>query len=225
MIPSAIRRTAQLEVDNAEVHGALAHDAISDTDLRAGRYDGARIAIGLVDWETLERATLFHGEIGAIEEQSGQFTAQLRSAKASLEIDAVPRTSPSCRAVFCDAACKRNPAHHTHLALVASVDVEQSKVLFPAAPDPADMLHGQLRWLDGPLAGLTMHVLDVDATGLTLDHAFDTPPVSGNRALLREGCDHTIATCDARFGNAANFQGEPFLPGNDLLSRYNTSFS
>jgi hypothetical protein len=37
---------------------------------------------------------------------------------------------------------------------------------------------------------------------------------------VQEGCDHTIATCAARFGNAINFQGEPFLPGNDSLTRY-----
>ncbi|HKR91916.1 phage BR0599 family protein, partial [Novosphingobium sp.] len=33
-------------------------------------------------------------------------------------------------------------------------------------------------------------------------------------------CDHTLNTCAARFSNAANFRGEPFLPGNDLLVRY-----
>ena len=33
-------------------------------------------------------------------------------------------------------------------------------------------------------------------------------------------CDKTIATCSARFGNALNFQGEPFLPGNDMLAQY-----
>ena len=42
----------------------------------------------------------------------------------------------------------------------------------------------------------------------------------GLRALLNEGCDHLLATCASRFGNAANFQGEPFLPGNDLLAQY-----
>ncbi|MFN7158060.1 MAG: phage BR0599 family protein, partial [Erythrobacter cryptus] len=42
----------------------------------------------------------------------------------------------------------------------------------------------------------------------------------GTRIELREGCDHTIATCAARFANAINFRGEPFLPGNDLLARY-----
>jgi hypothetical protein len=43
---------------------------------------------------------------------------------------------------------------------------------------------------------------------------------AGARALIREGCDHTLDTCATRFANALNFQGEPFLPGNDLLVRY-----
>jgi len=29
-----------------------------------------------------------------------------------------------------------------------------------------------------------------------------------------------METCSARFGNAVNFRGEPYLPGNDLLTRY-----
>jgi hypothetical protein len=42
----------------------------------------------------------------------------------------------------------------------------------------------------------------------------------GTLVLLVEGCDRTIATCRLRFNNAANFRGEPYLPGNDLLTRY-----
>ena len=53
-----------------------------------------------------------------------------------------------------------------------------------------------------------------------LDAPLDPELVPGVRALLRQGCDHTIQTCADRFHNAANFQGEPFLPGNDLLVRY-----
>jgi hypothetical protein len=37
---------------------------------------------------------------------------------------------------------------------------------------------------------------------------------------VSEGCDKSIATCAGRFGNAANFRGEPYLPGVDLLTRY-----
>jgi len=56
-----------------------------------------------------------------------------------------------------------------------------------------------------------------------LDRPLVTGTAIGTRAELRAGCDHTIATCSSRFGNAINFRGEPFLPGNDLLARYGQS--
>jgi uncharacterized phage protein (TIGR02218 family) len=43
---------------------------------------------------------------------------------------------------------------------------------------------------------------------------------AGARLWIGEGCDKRFATCRDRFGNAANFRGEPHLPGNDLLTRY-----
>ena len=46
------------------------------------------------------------------------------------------------------------------------------------------------------------------------------PPRGEAAVELIEGCDKSLATCAARFGNAANFRGEPYLPGMDLLTRY-----
>jgi hypothetical protein len=56
--------------------------------------------------------------------------------------------------------------------------------------------------------------------GLVLDRPLDPGLPIGARALVREGCDHTLDTCATRFANAVNFQGEPFLPGNDMIYRY-----
>ncbi|WP_271078925.1 DUF2163 domain-containing protein [Aurantiacibacter sp. MUD61] len=225
MIPSAIRRTAQLERDSVEVEGVLAHDSISAEDMEQGRYDNARISIGLVDWETLEHTSLFHGELGAISQRDGTFEAELRSAKARLEVDVVARTSPTCRAEFCDAACQLNAARFTHLLKVSSIDIENNSVSFGGAVSPVHLLHGNVKWVDGPHAGMVMQVIDADANGIVLDRPISSDVTPGTRAFLREGCDHTLATCNSRFGNAANFRGEPHLPGNDLLASYPTSSS
>ncbi len=75
-------------------------------------------------------------------------------------------------------------------------------------------------WRNGPAAGTRADIGDADESGLALVWPLTDPPAPGTRARVREGCDHTLATCAARFGNAVNFQGEPFLPGNDLLTRY-----
>jgi uncharacterized phage protein (TIGR02218 family) len=225
MLPSAIRRNAGLEPDSVEVDGALTHDSISEADLAAGRFDGASIAIGIVDWESLEHAALYRGEVGAIAQEGASFSAEMHSAKAALEADPIPRTSPTCRAIFCGPGCALSSAAYTHEAQLVSVDLEDNRVVFSGGPSPGDMLDGSLRWLGGPQAGLTMQVIDADDTGLLLDLALDPGLAPGTRALLREGCDHRLATCGARFANAANFQGQPYLPGNDVLARYPTASS
>lgn len=220
MVPSAVRRSADLTPDSAEVQGALTHDSISDADLAAGRFDGAAVEIGAVDWETLERAVLYRGEIGEVTAEAGRFAAELRSDKRRLEEDVVPRTSPTCRARFCGPGCTLSAARFTHEAVVEAVDLASNRVAFTGAPAAEAMCDGSLRWLDGPQAGLAMEVVSADENGLVLDAELASDLQPGARALLREGCDHTLATCHARFGNAANFQGEPFLPGNDVVARY-----
>lgn len=219
MLPSAIRRTAALTGDSAEMQGALAHDSISSADLAAGRFDGARVEVGAVDWETGEHAVLYNGRIGDVTQESGGFTAELRSAKAALEGDPVPRTSPTCRAAFCGPGCGLSAARFTHAATLLGVDADASRLVFDR-PAPVLMPAGTVRWLDGPHAGLPMAVAAADGDALIVDAELDPSLAPGARARLREGCDHTLATCTARFANAVNFRGEPFLPGNDLLARY-----
>lgn len=219
MLPSAIRRTAGLAGDSAEMQGALAHDSISGADLAAGRFDGARVEAGAVDWESRERTVLYSGTIGAVAQEGGSFSADLLSAKVAFDRDLVPRTSPTCRAAFCGPECGLSAARFTHEARMQAIDPAENRVRF-AGPAPAAMLAGTVRWIDGPHAGLAMEVIDAGDTGFTLDTPLDPAPEPGTAAILTEGCDRRIATCATRFANATNFRGEPFLPGNDLLARY-----
>jgi uncharacterized phage protein (TIGR02218 family) len=219
VLPSAIRRTIGFEDDESEVEGALSHGAIRAEDLSAGRFDGARVESGVVDWQTLEAAALYGGSIAGVSQEATSFSAQLRSAKADLAIDPVPLSSPTCRARFCGPGCTLNPAAHETVATLIAFDADANRATFNVA-DHAPFALGELRFLDGAQAGLPMRVLAVSSAGLTLDRPLDTDTASGLRARLREGCDRTIATCSGRFSNAVNFRGEPFLPGNDLLAQY-----
>ena len=220
MVPSAIRRTADLEPDSAEVDGVLSHDAISAAELAAGRYDGASVVIGLVDWQSLESREIYHGRLGTVSAEAGRFNAELLSRKADLALDRMPRTSPTCRAAFCGPGCGLSAARFTHDAVVTAVDPDACEVAVTSAAAGAGLAGGTLRWLDGPRAGLGCGVAQAAGGRLTVDDWIDPATPAGTRVELREGCDHTLATCAARFGNAANFQGEPFLPGNDLVARY-----
>lgn len=219
MLPSAIRLSADLGADSAEVQGALTHDCIGEADLAAGRFDGAGVVVGVVDWETLEHAVLYSGEIGDLTEEAGRFSAELLSAKTGLEVDLVPRTSPTCRAPFGGPGCGLSVARFVHEAVLEAVDLAANRVQFAGGPPFALLREGSVRWIDGPHAGLAMEVVSADDDGLVLERPLDPALEAGTRALLREGCDHTLQTCAARFANAANFQGEPFVPGNDLIAR------
>ncbi|MFC0203506.1 DUF2163 domain-containing protein [Novosphingobium soli] len=219
MVPSSIRRSAGLDADSAEVSGALTHDAISGAELHAGRFDGAQVRIGVVDWESGERDILYAGTIGAIAEEDGAFSAELVSRKAELWRDPVPRTSPACRAAFCGPGCNLNPQRFMRELRLQAIDAPANAVVLEGAPEAALHAGGTLRWLDGPQAGIVAGVMGPGpAGGLVLDVPIE-PVAAGSRVLLREGCDHRLDTCATRFANAANFRGEPFLPGNDLLVR------
>ena len=74
--------------------------------------------------------------------------------------------------------------------------------------------------IDGANAGLEDFVATSAGAEVTLATLPRLTVAVGDRAEIIEGCDKTIATCAGRFGNAANFRGEPYLPGIDLLTRY-----
>ncbi|WDF72400.1 DUF2163 domain-containing protein [Novosphingobium sp. KACC 22771] len=224
MMPAAIRRTAGLDDDSAEITGAISHEAIRAFDLQSGRFEGARVVVGVVDWETMEHQPLYRGAIGAVSQEMQGFVAELESSKAELARDPIPRTSPTCRAQFCDRDCALSAARFTHEATLLAHDLDSNLIhLTDSSGSGLDLgllLGGTLRWIDGPYAGLSMTITGRSGSFLMLDHPLDVGLTGGLRVVLREGCDHTLATCGARFGNAVNFRGEPFLPGNDLVVRY-----
>jgi len=220
IMPSAIRRSASLEPDSADVEGALSHAAITAVDLAAGRFDGAQVRIGLVDWQTLDVHVLYNGSIGTVSEEAGKFTAALVSRKAELQRDPVPRTSPTCRAAFCGPGCTLAASRFTHRAVVSAVDTDANTVGVTTTLDLALLAGGELRWLDGANAGQRHAITGLLGERLVLATPLEDGSGTGLRVELREGCDRTIGTCATRFGNGANFQGEPYLPGNDLIARY-----
>lgn len=220
IVPSAIRRSADFEPDSAEMEGVLSHGSITSADLASGRFDGARVLIGIIDWESGETQVLYRGTIGMVSEEDGKFTAELQSRKAELLRDPIPRTSPNCRAEFCGPGCGLSSARFTHEAVLVSRDVDANSVTVASTAHGPDLAGGSLRWLDGPHAGRPMNIVAADGLSLTLDTQIDIGVAEGTRAMLREGCDRTLETCATRFKNALNFQGEPFLPGNDMVTRY-----
>ena len=222
MVPTTISETAGLEPDGLEVRGGLTSDAISQDDLRAGRWDRSHVEIFLFDWSSpgSGRRLLANGELGAISFTAHGFEAEFLGLKSVLDRPVTPQTSPACRAQFCDADCGLNRHRFRHLATVSGVDGTRfSLTPFPAV-GAGGFVYGQLRWMDGPNCGLAADIVASDVMSVTVPVAPATPAAIGHRVELVEGCDKQIETCATRFANGHNFRGEPYLPGNDLLTRY-----
>lgn len=216
MVPSAIERREGVEPDDLDVSGALTSEAFSEADLRAGRWDGAAVTVAACDWtdENAVPVVLARGTLGAVEIADGGFSAALRGSAALFERAACEATSPTCRAELGDARCRVDLAGRRVRVVVSSAEGAGLAVAGLAAGVFAG---GRWRWLDGANAGLAGRIVANDATSVTLEDAPAFAVASGDRAELVAGCDKAFATCCARFGNAANFRGEPHLPGNDLV--------
>lgn len=218
MVPSAITRGDAAGEGGMEVSGALGGDAIAEIDLIAGRWDGGEVRVFATDWSSGETLSLGGGTFGAVELSADGFSAELRGALAALAAPVSERTSPDCRAELGDARCRVAMAGRRRFARVLAVE---GRVLTVDVVEPVANAHGEgrLLWFGGGNSGLEDAVLSSEGATLTLRRE---PRFDGVGALVRidEGCDKMLATCAGRFGNAVNFQGEPYLPGIDLLTRY-----
>lgn len=221
MVPSTIALSDSLEVDNVEIAGVMTNAAITEADLEAGRWDGARLYISLVDWQQpeAEALPLICGEFGEITRSGESFTVEMLGAASFLDEPVAPVTSPTCRAEFGDRQCKLGLHRFQMEGAVVSASGEEIAIA-ALADSAADYIFGSLRFLDGPNCGLSHAIVDGQDNKVRLADPPTGPVAEGTRVMLTQGCNKNFATCRDRFANAVNFRGEPYLPGNDLLTRY-----
>ena len=220
MTPSAVHRSAGLEADTMDIGGALSGAAIGEADLIAGRWDGARVRLFAADWEAgATLAALGEGRIGAVELSEDGFTAELAGASAALARPVVEETSAECRAELGDRRCRVALAGRRRFARVTGV-AGRVLTLDAAEPVAGGCAGGLLRWFGGANGGLEQAIAGSAGAMVTLRTVPAFAVVAGALVEMVEGCDKSLATCATRFGNAANFRGEPHLPGVDLLTRY-----
>jgi uncharacterized phage protein (TIGR02218 family) len=223
MQPTSITQSIGIEADGLEVTGAINASAIREDDLKSGRWDSARLTIFLFDWTTpqAEIRVLAQGEWGEVSFSDIGFETELRGLTAFLDAPVVPQTSPGCRASFCGNACGLNAQRYQHLVRVNLVNGDSFGFDSPQVIGGANAFaYGSLRWIGGANNGLTGQILSSDFGTFVLANKPEFAVDVGTLILISQGCDKTIATCSTRFSNAINFRGEPFLPGNDLLTRY-----
>lgn len=219
----ALQQGTGLSVDNTEAVGALSDGAIRETDIEAGRFDGAELTAWLVNWAAVdERQVVFRGTLGEIRRAGGAFRAELRGLTEALNRPAGRVYQKPCPAVLGDGACKVDLSQPGYVAerLVEAVENGQ-KFTFDALAgfDFGWFQRGRLTVLSGAAAGLVGTVKrDRFLEGgrvVELWEPLRAPIVAGDIVRLEAGCDKRFETCRLKFDNVLNFRGFPDIPGED----------
>lgn len=214
-----------LAVDGSEIAGALADEALSESDLAAGRYDAARIETWLVDWsEPALKVMTACGTLGEVKREGQAFSAELRGLADALSQESGRLYTAKCGADLGDARCKLDlwsSAWRGEGAVVAPESASAIVVSGLASFADGFFTAGRLTWITGANAGLAVEIKEHRVTEsvvrLSLWQSVPEPIASGDTFSITAGCDKTFATCRDRFANTVNFRGFPHIPGNDFV--------
>jgi len=226
MTARALVQTTGLSVDNTEAAGALSDAGLTEGDILAGRYDGARLTIWEVDWAAHEsRRMLFRGSLGEITRAGGAFRVELRGLSEALSQGGGRVFGAVCPAMLGDEACGVDlsvPGFSVEAGLLAVA--EGGAVLDLPLLEDFELgwfAQGRVLFLDGPAEEMAGFVRREERSGglrrLILWAAPGIVPRAGDRLRLEAGCDKRFQTCRLKFANQANFRGFPHVPGDDWL--------
>ena len=218
----AVVQGTGLAVDNSEALGVLSSDAITESDIDAGRWDGGEVRLWHVNWANpAERELRFRGTLGEIRRGGGAFQAELRGLTEALNRPTGRLYQTTCSATLGDAACGIDTARLSTEVAAGETDGRSFRPTGLGTFDPRWFERGRLTVLTGEGRGLT-GVVKTDrkedgARTLELWSPIRAAIAPADRIRLEPGCDKRATACRTKFDNLVNFRGFPFIPGEDWL--------
>jgi uncharacterized phage protein (TIGR02218 family) len=213
--PSTGEQKGGLAVPNFEVDAIFTSDGITEEAVQAGLWDKAYFEIFLVNYKTLSMGELVlqAGYTGLISQMGPMFRAEGLGLTQAVTQQIVELTLPTCRArELGDSRCQKNLAAFTHTGTITAVtDRQNFTVSVSQATGYFD--NGKFTFNDGPNANLSKEIKQNTTTAIQLMESFPFLPVVGNSVTLKAGCDRKASTCEIKFNNKINFQGEDTVPG------------
>jgi uncharacterized phage protein (TIGR02218 family) len=222
---SEIKDALGLSVDNLEVSSALKSDRLNEDDLAAGLYDDAAVEIWRVNWmDTDQRVLMRAGSLGEVRRSGAAFTAEVRGLAHYLQQPKGRLYQSACDADLGDIRCGvdlDNPAFRGTGTVLAAA----SPRLFTAAGLSAFaagwFTRGLVTFTSGANTGRSQEVKrhTIAGTEATIElwQPMALPIAPADAFTVTAGCDKQLATCKARFANAANFRGFAHMPGPDYI--------
>ncbi len=238
-----LETSAGLLVSNMDIDGIIDDDAITEAELRQGKYDNAQVEIFVAYWadrqvRVLPLRTCW---IGELQVEGSKFKVDLRGIAQRLAQTFIKGTSLECRHTFADGGaegpsnfipsttcgCRLSEATYTSTFTITDVSAS-SKDTFHCSgiPEPQHENYyqwGKARFTSGNNSGTSMEILFQYGTRVKLFLPMPFPILVGTTVELVAGCNKTYTACGDKFGNRYNFGGEPFLAGSDLLTQLPTT--
>lgn len=219
---SAIHAISDLSVDNLDIESALDSEALTAVDLRAGVWDNAEVLIFLVNWSAVSQGKIIlkRGTIGQVELKDAIFKAELRGLTQALSQQIGELYTPDCRADLGDTRCKIDLAALTVASTVTAVSSRYGFTDNTRTEADGYWNKGLLTWTSGANVGRKMETRSFAAGAFELFLPMSSEIAVGDAYAVQPGCDKSFSTCCSRYNNAANFRGEPHVPGTDAVLSY-----
>lgn len=184
--------------------------------LHRGVFDGCAVQrerAFLTAWgaSPLGSVVLFKGRMTSID-QIGRTSAEVTVASELVLLAlAMPRNfyQPACVHTLYDSGCGLVKAA---FSANGTVGAGATAAVIPWSGASAIYTQGSIVFTSGTATGLSATVKSATLSALTLAYPLPAAPAAGDTFTVSQGCDHTKATCQAKFSNLANFRGFPYVP-------------
>jgi uncharacterized phage protein (TIGR02218 family) len=224
---SAVSQSSTLETDSLEVNSFLSSTAITEEDIRAGRYDQATVTIFLVNHQdtftlgvpSMGRIPLKKGYTATLGRKGQMLVVELLGLLKAFDREILRTVQPLCNADFGDARCTVVPSQIAGtVAAVTSSREFLANVGFTGTA--INMANGRVIWGVGAANyGEKSVIKSYDAGTRVMKLFLPAPvlPVVGDTFMAAHGCRKTVADCRDRHSNIINFRGFPLTPTTDTM--------
>lgn len=219
--PSSIQTVGGMGVSNLEVQALIDSEVILDAELLNGVWDCATVVCGIVDWTDPDNSVgvLRVGTLGEVAVEGKLFTAELKGLMQRLQQNTVRLISPECDVKFGSQFCGKNLAAYTTNTQITSV-TSAGSIEVSGSFSANYFAYGELVVTSGNAAGQKAAIMSsTTGGGLTFLLPLKILPSIGDSVSIVAGCNKTKDMCKTKFNNLANFQGFPFVPTVDQVTK------
>lgn len=209
---------------NMEADVFLLAAGITEADALAGKWTHALTTIFVTNYEALKMGQYIthKGYLGQFVQKGQMLSIEIMGFNQVLTQQYGKTTRAECDHQFGDAGCTLDLAGLSFIKTGTLTGVTSQTVFTDSGRSEADDYfgNGTIKFNTGSNAGYTFHVDAYDGTLKKFTLRTPTPylPVNGDTYTATRGCRKRASDCTG-FSNILNFNGFPFIPTIEDLSR------